>query len=299
LASLLMGLSWTAMGTVVAATIVSDWFEHKRGLALSLTFNGATCGGIVLVPALVVLIRAIGFAPALLAAAAFMVAVMVPVALILIRQPPPQVRSFAAGQNVAPAADAQVATSRWTLLRSFGFWTVTAPFALALTAQIGFLVHQIAILEPSLGPALAALAVSISAAMSLTGRTCLALIVDRLDPRLTSAVSVLTQAAALVTITQTSNVAILFAACAVFGFSIGNLITLPALIIHREFAPAMFATVMGLSIAAGGIINAFGPAIVGLLRDSTGSYTAPLLFCVGLELVAVVIVLFRPRARSS
>ena len=33
------------------------------------------------------------------------------------------------------------------------FWSVAAPFAMALTAQVGFLVHQIALLEPALGRA--------------------------------------------------------------------------------------------------------------------------------------------------
>ena len=45
----------------------------------------------------------------------------------------------------------------WTqrnALRSAKFWSVAAPIALALTAQVGFLVHQIAILEPVLGRAL-------------------------------------------------------------------------------------------------------------------------------------------------
>ena len=37
--------------------------------------------------------------------------------------------------------------------RSPAFWSVAAPFALALTAQVGFLVHQIAALEPVLGRA--------------------------------------------------------------------------------------------------------------------------------------------------
>jgi len=294
----LMGLSWTAMGTVVAATIISGWFEHRRGLALSLTFNGATCGGIVLVPALVALIGAMGFTAALLVAAAFMTVVLAPVVTIVIRQSVAPAQDPASRQG-AGATPVRAPASRWRLLAKSGFWTITAPFALALTAQVGFLVHQIAILEPSLGAALAALTVSISATMSITGRTCLGLFVDRLDPRLTTAVSVLTQAAALIVITQTANVIALFAACAVFGLSIGNLITLPALIIQREFPTAMFSMVMGLSVAIGGMINALGPAAVGLLRDSTGSYAAPLMLCVVLEVVSAAIVLFRPRPTRS
>src|SRR5439155_20640474 len=125
--------------------------------------------------------------------------------------------------------------SRWLLLRSVGFWTISAPFALALMAQVGFIVHQIAILEPTMGRSLAALAIALTTTMAVIGRLCLGLVVVRLDPRAATAASVLSHAAAVFVIAQTRDPMALFAACAVYGFSIGNLITLPPLIIHREF----------------------------------------------------------------
>src|SRR5262245_13206864 len=45
LAYALMSLGWTGMGTVVIATVLNSWFDRRRGLALSLALNGATCGG--------------------------------------------------------------------------------------------------------------------------------------------------------------------------------------------------------------------------------------------------------------
>ena len=116
------------------------------------------------------------------------------------------------------------------------------------------------------------------------------MVIDRLDPRLVTAVSLVSQAAALLTILQTDAVSIVLAACAVFGLSVGNLITLPPLIIHREFSPASFAVVMGLSSAISGTVGALGPAIVGLVRGWSGDYHAALALCVALELSAAAIV---------
>jgi MFS family permease len=186
-------------------------------------------------------------------------------------------------------------TTRWSLLRNFGFWTITAPFALALLAQIGFIVHQVALLELTVDRSLAAVAVAITTTMAVIGRLCLGMVVDRLDPRWTTTVSLATQAGALVVIALSPDVMSLFLACAVYGFSIGNLITLPPLIIHREFDRAIFGTVLGLSTAIGGMISALGPGLVGFVRAVTGGYTAALLICVMLKLVAAVIVLLRPR----
>ena len=56
----------------------------------------------------------------------------------------------------------------------------------------------------------------------------------------------------------------LFAACAVFGLSAGNLLTLPALIIQREFEAASFGMLVGLSWAVGQFTYSFGPGVMGV-----------------------------------
>jgi cyanate permease len=96
--------------------------------------------------------------------------------------------------------------------------------------------------------------------------------------------------------TLTADTAALLAACAVYGFPVGNLITFPALIIQREFDPASFGMLVGLSTAITQFTYASGPGLLGLVRDVSGSYTAPLLLCVAINLVAAAIVLRRPRA---
>src|SRR4051795_1130651 len=174
-AYLLLACAWMGMGTVVIATLVSAWFDRRRGLALSIAFNGATCGGIIIAPTLVVLVERIGFTLAMLTMTAVMVAILVPAVTGLIGLSAP---SRSAGKN--PIASA---TSRAKLFRNLAFWTITAPFALALLAQVGFIVHQIAMLEPAMGRSLAALAVAVTTAMSMTGRLWLGFVVDRLDPR--------------------------------------------------------------------------------------------------------------------
>jgi hypothetical protein len=61
------------------------------------------------------------------------------------------------------------------------------------------------------------------------------------------------------------------------------------------FDRGIFGTVLGLSTAIGGMISALGSGLVGFVRAVTGGYTAALLFCVMLKLVAAAIVLLRPR----
>ena len=294
-AFILMSLGWVGMGTVVIAMVVSLWFVRRRGLAISLAFTGASSGGVVVTPLLVLLVERFGFAAAMLTAMAVMVAVLVPVAVAWIGPPSaagsPEAQANDSSQSRIASAPGEV--SRAKLMRSMALWTISIPFALALLAQIGFIVHQIALLEPKIGRASAGFAVSVMTFMAIVGRLGLGMVVDRFDPRLVTAASLVSQAAALLTILQSDSVPIVLAACAVFGFSVGNLITLPPLIIHREFSAASFVIVMGLSNAISGIVGALGPVFVGMVRGWTGDYDAALALCIALELVAAAIVVQR------
>jgi MFS family permease len=300
-AFILMSLGWTGMGVVVIATIVSHWFVRRRGLAISVAFNGASCGGVVVATLLLLLGDKIGFPAAMLAATAIMVVVLVPVVVLWIGPSPPSGDPVKHQTVYSPAQtpDPQRNIPRSTVVRRLAFWTISVPFALALVAQIGFIVHQIALLEPKIGRPGAGFAVALTTSMAVLGRFCLGMVVDRLNPRLVTATSLMSQAAALVAISQTDSAPVLFAACAVFGFSVGNLITLPPLIIHREFDAAAFTMVMGLSGAVSGITGAFGPALVGLVHGLSGGYTGALALCITLELVAAVIVLWGDQARDT
>jgi MFS family permease len=294
LAYALMSVGWTGMGTVVIATVLNSWFERRRGLALSLAFNGATCGGIVLVPVLLALIGSIGFRSAMLATTLAMVVLLLPVVVVFIGWPS-DASLAPGGRRAADGAAAPAAPSRKALLRNRAFWTMVLPFAIALLAQMGFIVHQVSFLEPIVGRSAAGLAVTLMATMAVVGRLSLGLFVDRLDPRLASAASMTSQAAALFVLLQSSSPTALLLCCAVYGFSIGNMITFPPLIIQREIGHGAFAAAMGLGTSISGIVSAFGPGLVGLVRSLMGNYTTAFALCVVLDLVAAGIVLLRPR----
>src|SRR5204863_8082222 len=63
--------------------------------------------------------------------------------------------------DLAPLASREPAWTRRDALASLPFWSVSAPFALALIAQVAFIVHQIAFMEPIVGRAQAAASLSV------------------------------------------------------------------------------------------------------------------------------------------
>jgi MFS family permease len=284
-AYLAMSFSWLGLGLVTIPTIISEWFTRRRGLAISLALNGASFGGIVVAPALVALIHLTDFTSAMLIAAAVTVAILVPVILLWIP----------AHAAPAPQAASETAWTRRDALESLPFWTVSGPFALALIAQVAFIVHQIAFMEPIVGRAQAAISVSLMTTFAVIGRLTLGAVVDRLDPRLISSVSMFSQAVALFVMTRTTDATLLLACCAAYGFSVGNIITLPSLIVQREFPAPAFGMVLGLSTAIVTFAGALGPGLIGLIRDATGTYTAAFIVCMALKLAGGALVLVRKR----
>jgi cyanate permease len=101
------------------------------------------------------------------------------------------------------------------------------------------------------------------------------------------------QAVALAIIINFHNEIVLVAACGLFGFSVGNLITLPSLIVQREFDPRWFGVLVSLITAINQVTYAFGPGVIGGLRDPSGSYALPFYGCIGLDLSAAMLIMVR------
>src|SRR5712691_3527939 len=182
-AFLVMSVGWGAMSGAAINIIVAPWFQRRRGLAVSIAFNGATLGGVVIAPALILLIEAIGFARALVAAAVALLVVLLPIAALVMRRSPEALGLGPDGDAPAPARRAATRERgrRRDALRTWRFWSVSAPFALGLAAQVGVLTHLVSLLAPELGPNGAARAVTVTTAAALIGRLITGLIVDRLN----------------------------------------------------------------------------------------------------------------------
>jgi MFS family permease len=84
---------------------------------------------------------------------------------------------------------------------------------------------------------------------------------------------------------------LLVAGCALFGLGAGNLVSLPALIVQREFPSRDFARIVSMIVAINQFTFAFGPALLGRLQQPDGGYTPALFACLAMELLGAVIVL--------
>ena len=282
----IMAPGWNATSVAPIAATVGQWFDRRRGLALNLALSGATAAGLIVSPVLLALIPSIGFAGAERLLVLIGLALAGGAVALFVRRGPLSARPGSVPRGAHPA------------LRQWHFWSVAAPFALVLTAQVGFLTHLVPLVGARAG-ADPGVAVATNATMALTGRVALGLFIDRLSPRPAAALCFLVQVAAIAVLTQATAPLVVYGACAVYGLSVGNNITLAPMIVQREFAAAQFPAIVALSTAVGQLLYAFGPGLLGVLRDASGSYALPLALCLLLNLVATAIVLARPRVTTG
>src|SRR5262244_4455529 len=87
-AFLVMSIGWGAMSGAAINIILAPWFERRRGLAVSIAFNGATLGGVIIAPALIPLIGLVGFTSAHAIAALILIVVLVAIAARIMRRAP-------------------------------------------------------------------------------------------------------------------------------------------------------------------------------------------------------------------
>jgi MFS family permease len=300
---IVMSVGWGAMSGAAINIILAPWWERRRGLAVSIAFNGATLGGVIIAPALIPLIGRVGFTRALATAALVLLLVLLTGAAGVMRRGP-EVLGLGPDGDPSRSTLARPSASggrRWreNALRTWRFWSVAAPFALGLAVQVGVLTHLVALVTPALEAGGAARALSATTASAVIGRSVTGLIVDRLNRRLVASATLVIQIVGLALLAWGASVLVVYAGCALFGLGVGNLTTLPGLILAVEWPRERFSALVSLVVGINQFTFAFGPSLVGVVRDWAGSYGPALGVCTVLQAIAAAIILLGPGSARS
>lgn len=288
----LMGLGWSCLSTIAISASVAPWFERYQGKAISIALLGASLGGMLGIPITLMLVSGLGFSLAMATIAALVVLGVVPIALLVLRRRPQDIGLEPDGQP-SDGAHVQSANRPWTraqALQTFALRSTIVTFGIALMVQLGFLSHQVNLLQTFVTPAMTAMIVLASGALAFLGRVLLARVADRLNIRwIASAVLVLSAIGLIVTATANTAVPLIIGTL-LFGFNVGNLTTLPALIVRREFGALSFGKVFGITGTFMQLISALGPAIFGLMHDQSGSYSLAIGLAAVLMLTGAILI---------
>jgi hypothetical protein len=246
-------------------------------------------------PLWAVAISAVGFAEAVVVLCAATLAMLAPPIWLYLR-PTPESLSLAPDGDATPPGPHRGALrppvpARFTvLMRNRPFATLSVAFALGMFAQVGVTAHIVTRLAPVVGGDLAAGAISLTTGCAMLGRVVLGVLLGRADRRIVAAGNFAMQACGVSLIAIGSSAVVLVPGCVLFGLGVGALLLLPPLIAQQDFTPTDVPRVVALVTALNQAVFAFAPAVLGLLRESSGAYALPFLVAAALQLLAGAIV---------
>ena len=293
----LMGSAYPGLAAMAVSAALVPWFKRRLGLALGIALTGASAGGAVMPPLMDWLSAGYGFGPAMTGIGAALILSVLPVALFLVRQP--EGREAARELGPTAAASSQGKRSPARIPGDFRFWLILSASSLSLGAQVGFLMHQIPLLQGALGLSGATFAVSIAALSAAAGRFVLGALSGRFSLPVLAAGCYLVQALGLLLLLAGGPPALLFVASAIAGFVIGCIVMLPPLLLVDSFGQDGYGTAYGVTAASMFVMAGVATAAGGWLFDATGAYVWPLLGLTGLHLLAALLVLWHGRRQRS
>ena len=293
-----LGFGWATLSSTALSTIVAPWFDRHQGRAVSTALMGASLGGILGTPLLILAIDRIGLVQTTLAAAAICLAILLPLSFVLRLRPQEMGLLPDGATSIDPSAAAsEVTWTRANAARSWRLRSVSLAFGIAFLVQVGFLTHHVAYMAPHLGEGRASAVVAATAIMAFFGRILLARYVDGVDPRTLACGVLCVGAAALAALALAQSPLLIVAASLTYGLTVGNVTTLPSIIVRREFGSRSFGAVYGLAALVIGLCTAIGPSFYGTLFELSGGYPAPMAFAAALNICGAAIILSGRRAR--
>ena len=276
---------------------VSMWFEKRRGIAVAIVASGNYFAGTVWPPIVQHFIAAEGWRATYFGIGVFVLATMLPLALLL-RRPPPAHASHA-GSPARPRGSSHSLGLSGNALQGL---LVVAGLACCVAMSMPQ-VHIVAYCgDLGYGPARGAQMLSAMLACGIVSRIVFGFVSDRIGGLRTLLVGGGLQCVALILFLPFDGLVSLFVISALFGLFQGGIVPSYAIIVREYFPPHEAGGRIGLVIFATVVGMALGGWLSGAIFDLTGSYRAAFLNGIAWNLVNISIaawLLMRSRLRPA
>jgi MFS transporter, OFA family, oxalate/formate antiporter len=267
---------------------ISGWFEERRGLALGIML---ACTGVslALVPPLAAhLIAQLGWRATYFTFGAIVLAVSIPVARLLIADPPAVAVADRAGVPGLPWRKALATRRCWLLMGAITL--------LGAAASAGVVNLNVLLVERGVSAGRASFVMSVLGVSMILARLLFGYLFDRVRGQwLTASVGAVATVAFLIMATVASPTAVVIAAVLI-GISFGAEGDALSYMTSRAFGMRDFGTIFGLMFLAFTTGGSLGPVIFALLKSQSGNYQSALwLAAGGCALATIFALLIRDR----
>jgi len=305
---MLSGITVAATTLVPAQTVITLWFDKKRGRNMGLAMMGVGLGGLGLSPLVAWLIQEVGWRTTYrLQALATAVLVIPPVLLFMKNRPSdigevPDGRAAAASRHESSHVLRGVRASR--AVRSLTLWLLFSAYLAQLYVTSAINVNTTAFAENIGYTALVApLFMAVAVGISVPGRFVYGWLTDRISPHLLMASAGMLLSLSMIPLVVFAIRLGWIGAVPIWSFGIaqglgiaGSTVALPILV-GRCFGELEFGKIQGLAMAGFSVGVILGGPSAARIFDTTGSYELAWVVCAGMGLLSVLLALLvRPSA---
>ena len=266
--ALFMGLLGIGAINAPMYIYISQWFDRRRGSALALISSGSYLAGALWPPIFERSVSYLGWRHTMLLYGAFVVAVIVPLALVFLKAPPQPSR-----METGPAMPVAATRFRIGLPANVAFTLMCLAAILCCVPMAMPQQHLVAFCgDLGISRATGALVLSVLLGTAFLSRQVWGVISDRLGGLRTIFISSGAQAMALTAFLFTQSEAGLFLVAGVFGLGFSAIIPAYALAVRDLFAAEEAHWRMPTVLLCTGLGMALGGWLAGYLYDWFGAY---------------------------
>jgi MFS family permease len=283
-----------------SANLVAQWFNRKRGFALSLMGLGFSLTMAAHPPLAQWLIDQLGWRAAWFWLGIMTWLILVPVVVILIENKPESVGlepdgAMVEGEagSVSRAQAADVGLTVGQALRTPAFWIIALSLATFSMLVTGLFFHQVSIFRSAgLSPQMAAWVFPISAITMVLAMPVFGRMLDRMPTKPMFAAAMLTMTAAMLALVLVHDTATAVLYGVVFGISNAAAHTHMSYVWPRFFGRRYLGSIQGTAQTIMVVGASLGPLPLGAAFDLYGAYTGALLTLAVLPALASIAILF-------
>ena len=275
---LLVGIATGAVYVPITAA-AANWFDKRRGLAVSLVSVGFGVAPMTMSPLVRWLVSQHDWRWTMAVVGVIAWAIMIPTALLLRRHSP------------APSevVEEGVVSSLGPALRSRPFIILAATFFFCCTAHAGPIFHTISYaMACGIAPMAAVTIYSVEGLAGLAGRVLFGWSADRFGARRVLAAGLLAQAIGIGAYGLASKLEEFYAVAVLIGMVYGGLMPLYAVVARSYFSSGILGGIIGAAAMCSSLGMALGPPLGGWIFDRFGAYEGLYAGSAAIALMAVI-----------
>ncbi|MBW2053804.1 MAG: MFS transporter [Deltaproteobacteria bacterium] len=261
------GIGMSGAGMVPATSLVSNWFDKRRGTAIGIMSGGIGAGGLVFAPLIgAYLIPHFGWRSTYLVLAVS-TWIIIPLALLVLKTRPEDMGLSPDGRQgdrpVTAPGGSFSASQGLTLkmaIATFSLWIIAISFLAHGFCEVGILQTQVPYLKDIGFPlALASAAFGVVGLFSLLGKIFFGWLCDRIKAQYACAIGLgveLVGLLILLVVRPASPMAILWLYAVVMGLGVGSWLPTMSMLVSTNFGLAAYGT-----ISTAGLLSSSSPCI--------------------------------------